>query len=1023
MKFLKIYSLISLFTLQAWGTVLPEGIQPVRTLDGIEEYYIESNGLRILLMPSEGMPVATVMVTYQVGSRNELTGTTGAAHILEHMMFKGTEQFNSNDQSDYSSQMERIGARSNATTWFDRTNYYATMPSKHVPMAIELEADRMRNLLIRDNDLASELTVVRNEYERGENSPVRTLVKELFATAFVAHPYSHPTIGWESDIKSTSVEKLRKFYNTYYWPENAVLTVIGGFDKVETLQAIATHCSVIPKSPYKIPSIDTAEPEQLGPRRLTIERAGQVGVVMVGFKVPEGSHEDWASISLLEQVLGADKTGRLYRALEDKGKASATFTFGPQLHDPGLFIFGAFLTPDSSHKEVESILWKEIEALISAGVDETELQRAKSVIKASTVYGRDGSYAVADQINEAIAMGDWTGYMQHPKAIQEVSAKSIQAVASKYFIKKSSTTGWFVPKVINTLSTLPNSAPGPNYLRDPDVLEIINGGIQANKEISPHSVVNFSSQMRSAMIGNIELITIDMPIDNVVSFVGSIAAGQSANPTGAPMRSSLTAAMLDKGTTNQDRFKVAERLDTLGADIGFIAGDHSLRFSGKFLRADAGSVLELLADQLRNPAFDPDVLETFKSRQEAALLQSIDSPDYRSDAQLSRLLYPSNHINYSTPIDALVADMRNTTVDDLINFHKTHYGSKSMRLVFAGDIDFDQLKAAVGNAFDGWNIGSEYHQSDTAQLDNNVRSERIHLKDKSSVAVRIGYNTGLRRTDDDYLPFMVGNYILGGSFHSRLMSEIRKNQGLTYDIRTRHQGDILTTGNWILAASFSPSILEEGLRATHQVINQWHDQGVTEAEVQSAIATLTGSYLVGLSTTGRVAAQVHSFMQRGLPPEYIDKYPLLIASLTSDKVGSSIDQYFNPNKLTEVIAGSLDKTSESRPILKQKTIPIDVRLDSPDSAWRINIQKIYLIDENIVVISELSRDPHAVASQIISTVTDTIEIDQSHAQCTVQNYIIGKSWDWGDTGEYKFVESIDQIDNLNGAVLLYSKEK
>ena len=475
MKFLKIYSLISLFTLQAWGTVLPEGIQPVRTLDGIEEYYIESNGLRILLMPSEGMPVATVMVTYQVGSRNELTGTTGAAHILEHMMFKGTEQFNSNDQSDYSSQMERIGARSNATTWFDRTNYYATMPSKHVPMAIELEADRMRNLLIRDNDLASELTVVRNEYERGENSPVRTLVKELFATAFVAHPYSHPTIGWESDIKSTSVEKLRKFYNTYYWPENAVLTVIGGFDKVETLQAIATHCSVIPKSPYKIPSIDTAEPEQLGPRRLTIERAGQVGVVMVGFKVPEGSHEDWASISLLEQVLGADKTGRLYRALEDKGKASATFTFGPQLHDPGLFIFGAFLTPDSSHKEVESILWKEIEALISAGVDETELQRAKSVIKASTVYGRDGSYAVADQINEAIAMGDWTGYMQHPKAIQEVSAKSIQAVASKYFIKKSSTTGWFVPKVINTLSTIPNSAPGPNYLRDPDVLEIING--------------------------------------------------------------------------------------------------------------------------------------------------------------------------------------------------------------------------------------------------------------------------------------------------------------------------------------------------------------------------------------------------------------------------------------------------------------------------------------------------------------------------------------------------------------------
>ena len=465
MRFLQFSLLACLLTrfltIPVFAAVLPDGIEPVRTLGGIEEYQLESNGLRVLLMPNEGLPVATVMVTYQVGSRNEVAGTTGATHILEHMMFKGTERFNSADGSDYSSQMERIGARSNATTWFDRTNYYATLPSEYVPMTIELEADRMRNLLIREADLGSEMTVVRNEYERGENSPVRTLIKELFAAAYMAHPYSQPTIGWRSDIENTSVEKLRDFYNVYYWPENAVLTVIGGFDKAATLEAIATHYGTVPRAPQAIPGVGTVEPEQLGPRRVTIERAGQVGVVMVGLKVAEGRNEDWAALTLLQQILGADKTGRLYRALEDKGKASATFTFAPQLHDPSLFIFGAYLTPDASHEEVEAIIWDEIEALISGGVDEDELARAKSVIQASTVYGRDGPYAIADQINEAIAMGDWSAYITLPEAIQEVPAKVLKEVAAKYFSERNSTTGWFIPRVVNTLTAQADSLPGP----------------------------------------------------------------------------------------------------------------------------------------------------------------------------------------------------------------------------------------------------------------------------------------------------------------------------------------------------------------------------------------------------------------------------------------------------------------------------------------------------------------------------------------------------------------------------------
>lgn len=1025
--FLKLPLLASLLASQAFAALPPNGIQLVQTLDGIDEYRLESNGLRILLMPNEGLPVATVMVTYKVGSRNEVTGTTGATHILEHMMFKGTKHFNSENGSDYSSQMERIGARSNATTWFDRTNYYATMPSEYVPMTIELEADRMRNLLIREEDLASEMTVVRNEYERGENSPVRTLIKELFAAAYMAHPYSQPTIGWHSDIESTSVDKLRDFYDLYYWPENAVLTVIGGFDQAETLQAIATHYGAVPKAPHAIPAVETTEPEQLGPRRVTIQRAGQVGVVMVGFKVAEGSHEDWASLTLLQQILGADKTGRLYRALEDKGKASATFTFAPQLHDPGLFIFGAYLTPDASHGEVEAILWDEIESLISGGVDEDELARAKSVIQASTVYGRDGPYAIADQINEAIAMGDWSAYIHLPEAIQAVPAKALQAVAAKYFTPKSSTTGWFVPKVVNTLTAQAGALPGPNYFRDPSVYGPMANEAGSKAETgatASEAVVDFSSHMQRAQIGDIELIAIDMPIADVVSFVGSLAAGDSLSPDDAPMLAGLTAAMLDKGTTQQDRFQIAEKLDTLGADIGFAAGDQSLSFSGKFLRADAGSVMELLADQLRNPAFDPEVFETLKSRQEAGLLQSIDNPDYRAGAQLSRLLYPPTHINYSPPIDALIADLEATGIEDLAAFHQAHYGSKSMRLIFAGDIDFEQLKAAVGNAFEGWDGGSEYPELDATQLDNAERTEHIYIEDKTSVAVCLGYNTELQRTDHDYLPFMVGNYILGGSFHSRLMTEVRKNRGLTYSIRAHHQGDILTPGNWILTASFAPSMLKDGLEATREVVRQWYDDGVSEDEVQAAIETLTGSYLVGLSTTGSVAGQVHSFMQRGFAPEYIDEYPLRVRALTVGDVSRAIRQYFDPAQVSEVVAGSLDKAPDAQPAISPAAIPITVRLDSPDAAWRIQIEKIYLTDESIAVLSLLSRDSEAAAAQVISTVADTVQIDQSYAEFPVRHYIAGKTWEWGDTGEYSFVESAETLQNaVKGAELLYSREK
>lgn len=1003
-------------------SALPNGVEYIRTLDGIQEYKLNENGLRILLMPDKGLPVATVMVTYEIGSRNEVTGTTGSTHILEHMMFKGTRNFNSDNGTDYSNQMERIGARSNATTYFDRTNYYATLPSEYVPLAIELEADRMRNLRIYEEDLASEMTVVRNEYERGENNPVRTLIKELYASAFIAHPYGHPTIGWLSDIESTSTEKLRKFYNTYYWPENAVLSVIGGFDTEATLEAIKKSFSAVPKAPQQIPGIETIEPAQTGPRRLIVERAGQVGIVMLAFKAPAGASEDWAALSLIEQIMGADKTGRLYRALEDKGKASATFTYAPQLRDPSLFTIAAYMTPEATHKETEQVILDEIKRLVESGVTREELQRAKSVIKASTVYGRDGSYAIANQLNEMIAMGDWTQYATLPKAIQNVKPEDIQRVAKQYFTIKNSTTGWFVPQKPDGSPAFAGSNYGPIYYREPGSPDFNQDNADVKTDpVQSVPTVDFSSHLQTKRMGDIEVIAIDMPIEEVVSFAGSFAAGETFSPKDAPALAALTAEMLDKGTKKNDRFAIAEQLNSLGAEIQFAAGTHSLNFSGKFLRDDAGAIMSLLAEQLREPAFDAEVLETLKSRQTAQLLQAMDNPEYRAAAEVSRLLYPEDHPNYINEIDVLLEDLKATTIEDIAQFHSDYYGTKSMQLVFAGDIDFEQLAAAVESAFDGWDGGVPYPEKYTEQLENACQTRRIEIADKTSVAVCYAQNTGLSRTDDDYLPFMIGNYILGGSFQSRLMQEVRKEKGLTYSIRSSHSGDILTPGNWLLNASFSPNLLEQGLAATESVVEAWHRQGIREKEVHEVIETLCGAYLVGLSTTGNVAHQTLSFIQRGFAPDYIDEYPQHLRSVTAEEVNNAIRKYINPGLNSLVMSGSFVETQEPEAHHNPEQKSLSVSLDTPSTGWRVDIKEVYRTSESIVVISQLENKEPAAAT-IISTVSDTAHIPATDDALPVRHYILGKTWDWSPATDYTFIDSMDVFGAaLDNAEQIYKK--
>jgi zinc protease len=423
------------------------GYSYVKTLGGIDEYRLDSNGLDVLLIADHSAPVVTFMVTYRVGSRNEVTGTTGATHLLEHLMFKGSTNYNDAKGNSVKQYLESIGGDYNANTWLDRTTYFAETGNEFLEGYMAIEADRMRNLLLREDDRRPEMTVVRNEFEIGENDPVQALDKEIFATAYEAHPYHHSTIGWRSDIEKVPIEKLKAFYDTFYWPDNATVTVVGDFKAEAALGLVKKYYGVYTKAPNAIPQVYTEEPVQTGPRRVTVKRAGELGVVGISYKSPAASNPDMPALNVLGSILSSGKTSRFYRALTDKNLTTSVSADPGFFHDPSLFQIYAYLAPGAGHEQVEKILRDEVARITKDGVTDVEVSTATQKLAANIAYARDGTAAVAATIVEWIAAGDWTLYSTYPDSLRKVTAADVKRVAAKYLVDDQSTTGWFVPVV------------------------------------------------------------------------------------------------------------------------------------------------------------------------------------------------------------------------------------------------------------------------------------------------------------------------------------------------------------------------------------------------------------------------------------------------------------------------------------------------------------------------------------------------------------------------------------------------
>jgi len=422
------------------------GFDYVREKAGIREWRVSGNGLQVLLLRNTVAPVATFAVVYRVGSRNEAVGYTGATHLLEHLMFKGTAEYDREKGTAVAAVLEAIGARFNATTWFDRTNYYETVPSDALEVALKIEASRMRGALLRDSDRVPEMTVVRNEYERGENSPFQVLYKETFATAFREHPYHHPTIGWRTDIEGVATERLKEFYDVFYHPNNATVMLIGDFEEEDALEMIARHYGRIPASSRPIPPVYTVEPPQEGERRFVVRRTGQIAWVALSWRTVEARHADTPALAVLGNVLGGGLTARLHLALVEKSLALSVSVVPWQLRDPALFSVFAPVRPGVDPQAVEDAIRAEVARVGAEGVTEPEAHKARTQIEAEVIFDRDSTDQVAASLSEAIAVADWSWYADYPDLVRAVTPDDLKRVAATYFADDGLTVGRYLPK-------------------------------------------------------------------------------------------------------------------------------------------------------------------------------------------------------------------------------------------------------------------------------------------------------------------------------------------------------------------------------------------------------------------------------------------------------------------------------------------------------------------------------------------------------------------------------------------------
>ncbi len=857
----------------------------------ISEWRHRRNGLTVLTVPTPVAPVVGFSVVYRVGSRHEVAGHTGATHMLEHLMFKGSESFNAERGTEIARTLHRVGASFNATTWLDRTTYYEVLPVDRLPIAVAIESDRMRRALIRPEDLESERTVVLNELDTGENEPVDLLMKSSFAHAFIEHPYHHPTIGWRGDVERMSAEVLRRFYDTYYHPDNATVIIVGDIDEESALVEVERGFGAIPPASAAIPDLAIREGRQRGERRFVIERKGELGSLAMTWHIPEGLHSDVPALNILTQAFSDGVTSRLYQRLVETNRCLGLHAFTFELHDPGVLQIFATLAPGVDHGSVEAEIRDEIAALTETPLSESELARALIQTRTDLAFHRESPAQIMSALTEAVAMGDWRRFPSELEAVSAVRSEDVGRVADDYLRDANLTVGWFVPQGGNGAASGHTPAPRPCYLRRPfadrvDVRDLPGGA-------------------RLAVLSN--------PHAPTVTIAGTIGAGLDAATDGRFTVPSMTAAMLDRGTTSRDRLGLAGELEDRGLHLGVRALGNSptvVSFSAQGLAEELDRLAALLVDILRFPVFPADELDRLRQRILGSLLSERENTSAMAYSALTRSLYPMGHPLYKRPVEDRESELVELTRDDLEAFHARAYGPESMVIAVVGNVDPDAVAAALSRPLTGWRGEAKPPTEAPAAGAGGKASTLIEMPDRPNLDFFLGHTGGLLRGDADLAAAGLANSCLGQSaLTSRLGVAVRDGEGLSYSVYSRFFGTLGISGPWAVSCSVAAENLERAVELCREVVTVYVTDGPTEAELEDERQAQAGAYQVGLATNAGIARELVTALTAGEEVSRLDEFPKQLLATTRDEVLEATRKHIRPDELTLAVAGTLHEPS------------------------------------------------------------------------------------------------------------------
>lgn len=799
----------------------------ITVVEGITEYRLH-NGLQVLLFPDHSKPTVTVNVTYMVGSRHEGRGEAGMAHLLEHMVFKGTPTY-----KNIWGALEDHGARFNGTTWVDRTNYFETLPAsdENLEFAIHMEADRMVNSTISGDELAKEMTVVRNEFEMGENNPIRVLDERMMSAAYLWHNYGKSTIGNRSDIERVPVENLRRFYKRFYQPDNAMLVVAGKFDPVKTLKLITKHFGAIPRPTRVLETTYTEEPAQDGPRFVSLKRVGDVAAAGVLYHTPAGSHPDCAAVQILEDVLTNEPSGRLYKALVKTGKATRVFGYAYAWAEPAVLQIMARIRLDQDARGVLDEMTRIVEGVAKAGITDEEVERIKTRRLKNIKLALTNSGRIGVQLSEWAALGDWRMFFIHRDRLKAVTTADVQRVAEKYLLESNRTAGLFIPTKDPVRATVPPT---------PDVAKIVSGykGTETIEQGEVFAATPENIEKRTKRVtlpSGIKLAMLSKETrGNSVHATFRFHFGSQKALTGHTTALEFISTMLMRGTTERDYQGLRDEIDRLQSRINVFGGTGTFSASIESDRKNIVAAIELVGEILRRPAFSHDEFEIARKERLAGLEENLSDPRALGFNMLTRKMnpWPVDSIHYVPTIKEQIERLKSLSLGTVQDLYKRFYGAGNVEVAVVGDCDEKAVTAAITRALGAWKSPAPYTRIAKPYRPIQAGSEKILTPDKQMAVVGTGATFAMRDDDTDYPALRFASYILGQSAKSRLLNRLRHKGGLSYGAGAMFRVNSQDRRTSLLGyAICAPQNAAKAQTALREEIQKWIAEGITEEEL------------------------------------------------------------------------------------------------------------------------------------------------------------------------------------------------